>query len=444
MVRTFSIGGIHPHDYKMSADRAIEVFPVPAMAYISMAQHLGAPAEPVVKKGEYVKVGQLIGKASGFISAQVHASVSGTVKSVELYTDHLGNLSKTVCIEVQGDEWMEGIDCTRRIERNMDLTGAEILAKVAAGGVVGLGGATFPTHVKLAPPPGKKATCLILNGAECEPFLTSDHRMMLEQGEEVLIGAQLMMRALHIEKCYLGVEENKPDAIRYMTELSSQYPGIEVVTLKKRYPQGGEKQLIDAIVHRQVPSMGLPVDVGVVVQNVGTAIAVYEAVQKNKPLIEKVVTVTGSSLKAQRNFRVRIGTPFSEIISAVGGTPPDAAKIVLGGPMMGKPVVHTKAPVLKGSSAILFLSERETKRQPEGPCIRCAKCIEACPMGLEPYLLYKLSKLGRVEDLEQNRIYDCIECGCCLYTCPACIPLLDEIGLFKWKVLQIMRNRAKK
>jgi electron transport complex protein RnfC len=443
MSKTFSIGGIHPRDHKISAGKAIEDFPIPAVAYISMAQHLGAPAEPVVSKGDYVKVGQLIGKSSGFISAHIHASVSGTVKSVELYPDHLGNKAMTVVIEVQGDEWVEEVNQSPEVDANISLSGQEIIKKVADGGVVGLGGATFPTHVKLSPPPGKKATCLILNGAECEPFLTADHRIMLEHGREVLIGAQLMMRALDVQKGYIGIEENKPDAIRHLKELTKSFPQIEIVSLKKRYPQGGEKQLIDAVVKRQVPSMGLPVDVGVVVQNVATALSVYQAVQKNRPLIDKVITITGNSLKEQKNYRVRIGTPLAELINAVGELPDQVAKMVLGGPMMGQPVAHPEAPVVKGCSSILFLNEKETKRPPEGPCIRCAKCVEVCPLGLEPFLLYKLGKSNLVEELEQNRIFDCMECACCMYGCPARIPLLDIIRLSRGQVLHIMRNRNK-
>jgi electron transport complex protein RnfC len=441
---TFSIGGIHPHDHKISACKPIEPLPIPAVAYISMAQHIGAPAQPVVQKGDYVKVGQLIGKSSGFISANIHSSVSGTVKSVEPVKNGTGSRSMTVIIEVQGDEWIDEIDRTPDIHTNIALDAPQIVQKIADCGVVGLGGATFPTHVKLSPPPEKRATCLILNGAECEPFLTSDHRMMLERGEEVLVGAQIMMKALNVSKGYIGIEENKPDAIKHLKELSRSFSEIEVVSLKKRYPQGGEKQLIDAVIKRQVPSMGLPIDVGAVVQNIGTALAVYEAVQKNKPLFEQTVTVTGSILKEVRNFRVRVGTPLSNVIDAVGGIPEHAAKIVLGGPMMGPPVAHIDAPLLKGNSGLLFLSEQQTKRHPQTPCIRCAKCIEACPMGLEPYLLFKLGAANLPEAMEQNRIYDCIECGCCLYSCPARVPLLDAIRLSKAQVMNIMRNRPKK
>ena len=442
MSKTFSIGGIHPHDQKISTHQAIEPFPLPALAYISMAQHLGAPALPVVQKGDYVKVGQQIGKSSTFISAHIHASVSGTVKSVEPFVDHTGKKWMTVIITVEGDEWMESIDRSPELKREITLSGPEIIQRVAEHGVVGLGGATFPTHVKLSPPPGKKATCLIINGVECEPFLTSDYRVMLELGEEVLVGAQLMMRALNVERGIIGIEENKPDVIRHFSTLAKHYLGIEVVSLKKRYPQGGEKQLVEAVLKRQVPSMGLPIDVGAVVQNSSTALAVYEAVQKNKPLIEKVITMTGHCLATQKNYKVRIGTPFLELINAVGGIPPEAAKMVIGGPMMGQAVAHVEAPVVKGSSSILFLTEKETKRQTEGPCIRCAKCIEACPMALEPYLLYKLSTLGLKEALEKERIYDCIECGCCLYSCPANVPLLDMIRLSKAEVLKQMKSKS--
>ena len=442
-MKTFSIGGVHPCDSKISAGAAIENFPIPEVAYISMSQHLGAPAEPVVAAGDKVKTGQLIAKANGFISAPVHSSVSGTVKSIEMVKDLAGNLCKAVIIDVEGDEWMEGIDRSEDIVREIKLDQKEIIARIAECGIVGLGGATFPTNVKLSPPPGKKAEFLIINGAECEPYLTSDYRVMIEMPEQVLIGAAIMMKALGVTKGFVGIEENKPEAIRVLNGYSEKYPDIQIVPLKKKYPQGGEKQLIDAVVGRQVPSMGLPIDTGAVVQNVGTALAVYEAVQKNKPLFEGILTVTGECCPQQRNFKHRVGTPISKIIEAVGGVPEEAVKVISGGPMMGKAMCNIDAPTLKGSSSVLFLTEKQTKRKEEGNCIRCAKCVSVCPMGLEPYLLNKLGRAGRMDDLEANRVYDCIECGCCSFTCPAYIPLLDMIRLAKGQVMRIMRSRPK-
>ena len=445
MSKTFSIGGIHPSDNKISVKAAIENFPLMEMAYISLSQHLGAPAEPVVAKGDKVKTGQLIAKANGFISANVHSSVSGTVTSIEPLPDLAGNPVQHIVIKVEGDDWLENINRSSEIEREIKLSGPEILAKIAECGVVGLGGAAFPTHIKLSPPPGKKAEYLIINGAECEPYLTSDYRIMLEQPEEILIGAKIMMKALNVNKCFLGIEDNKPKAIKKMKGLCSKsYPQIKVVSLLKKYPQGGEKQLIDAIVKRQVPSMGLPIDTGVVVQNVGTALAVYEAVQKNKPLFEGIVTVTGKCMTEQRNFRMRVGTTFESMIFAVGGFPKDAEKLISGGPMMGKAVSRIDASSVKSTSALLLLTEKETKRGEEGNCIRCAKCVEACPMGLEPFLLNRLSRAGKIEELEANMVQDCIECGSCIYTCPANIPLLDTIRLSKAQVLKILRSRPKK
>ncbi|HIZ87263.1 MAG TPA: electron transport complex subunit RsxC [Candidatus Coprenecus pullistercoris] len=445
MRRTFSKGGVHPADRKLAADSAIEILPLPQRMYISMSQHLGAPAQPLVQKGDRVRAGQLIGASSGFISANIHSSVSGTVVAVEPYADLAGNPAMHVIIDVEGDEWEESIDRTPDIVRDITMSPAEIVKRIADCGVVGLGGASFPTHVKLSPPPGKKADVLIVNGAECEPYLTSDYRLMLEHAEEVLLGARIMMKALGVTKGYIGIEDNKPEAIRKMRELTaSSYPEIEVVSLRKKYPQGGEKQLIDAVTGRRVPSMGLPIDAGAVVQNVGTAFAVYEAVQKNKPLFEGVMTVTGECLDSQRNFRLRVGTPFGEILEAVGGIPSQTAKIISGGPMMGKAVSNIAAASVKSTSSLLLLTEKQTKRRMEGECIRCGKCVEACPMGLEPYLLNKLARAGHNDELERNKVYDCIECGCCMFTCPANIPLLDYIRTAKADVMRIMRGRPKK
>ena len=445
MKRTFRIGGVHPHDNKISADAAVEIFPAIATAYVSMAQHLGAPATPVVAVGDKVKVGQVIAEPAGFISGYVHSPVSGTVKKIEPRADIAGNLVPHVEIAVEGDEWMEGIDTTPDIVRDIPYSPEEIIAKIKNAGIVGLGGASFPTHVKLAPPKDKKAECLILNGTECEPYLTSDDRIMRERPEEILLGAVIMMKALGVTRGYVGIEENKPAAIASMTEAAAAYPGIEVVVLKKRYPQGGEKQLIDAIIRRQVPSGGLPIDTGAVVQNVGTSLAVYEAVQKNKPLIDNVITVTGRCLPVQHNYKVRIGTPMSKILEVAGGVPEKAAKIISGGPMMGRAIANLDAATVKANGAILLLTDEETRRRPESNCIRCAKCASACPMGLEPWLLNKLGRAGGMHaELEKERVYDCIECGCCSFTCPAGIPLLDMIRISKAEVMKIMRSRPKK
>ncbi len=444
MSRTFSIGGIHPHDFKISAKASIEDFPIVKVAYVSMSQHLGAPSTPVVEKGEKVKTGQIIAKANGFISANIHSPFSGTVRTIENVPDLAGNLVQHIVIDVEGDDWIESIDRSPEVKKEITLTGAEIIAKIAEAGIVGLGGAAFPTHIKLSPPKDKTAEFLILNGAECEPFLTSDYRIMVEMPEEILIGARLMMKALGVKKAYIGIENNKPEAIKKMRELTHKhYKDISVTSLKKRYPQGGEKQLIDAITGRKVPSMGLPIDVGVVVQNVGTALAVYEACQKNKPLFEGIVTVTGTCMEEQRNFRLRVGTSYETVLSQIGGIPQDAVKILSGGPMMGKAVARVESSSTKSSSAILMLTEEETKRKPEGNCIRCSKCAEVCPMGLEPFLLNRLSRAGRFTDLENNYVQDCIECGSCMYTCPANIPLLDTIRWSKVQVIKIMRSRPK-
>ena len=445
MKKTFRIGGVHPHDNKISAEAAIEVFPAIETAYVSMAQHLGAPATPVVAAGDKVKVGQVIAEPSGFISGYVHSPVSGTVKSVGPRADIAGNMVPHIEITVEGDTWLEDIDTSDRIISEISCTPEEILEKVKMAGVVGLGGASFPTHVKLAPPKDKKAECLILNGTECEPYLTSDDRIMRERPQEILIGGAIMMKALGVTRGYVGVEENKPKAIASMTEAAKAFPQIEIVTLKKRYPQGGEKQLIDAVVRRQVPSGALPIDTGAVVQNVGTSLAVYEAVQKNKPLIDNVITVTGGCLPVQHNYKVRIGTPMSKILEVAGGLPEKAAKVISGGPMMGRAIANLDAATVKANGAILVLTEAETRRRSESNCIRCAKCASACPMGLEPWLLNKLSRAGgRQDELEKERVFDCIECGCCSFTCPAGIPLLDMIRISKAEVMKIMRSRPKK
>lgn len=443
---TFSIGGIHPADSKFSRDCAIETLPLPQTVYVSMAQHLGAPATPVVAVGDKVKTGQVIAEPAGFISAFVHSPVSGTVKSIGPRADIVGRPVNHIEIAVEGDEWAEGIDLSPELITALPEGREEILDRVKKCGVVGLGGATFPTHVKLNPAPGSKAECLIINGAECEPFLTSDYRIMLERTKEILVGVAIMQKVLGGCKSVIGIEENKPEAIEAMNKALSELPyvNIHVQPLKKRYPQGGEKQLIDAVMGRQVGSGALPISVGAVVQNMATALAVYEAVQKNKPLITNTLTVTGDCLPVERqhNYLFRIGTPLSFIAQYAGGVPEEAAKIISGGPMMGKAISNLDAACVKGSSSILYLSREATLRKPASACIRCGRCADACPMGLEPFLLKRLSTAEDFDALEKNAVQDCIECGCCLYSCPANIPLLDIIRQSKAKVMGIMRARA--
>ena len=325
--------------------------------------------------------------------------------------------------------------------RECTLTSEEIVARIAEAGIVGMGGATFPTQVKLSVPQGKTAECVIINGVECEPYLTADHRVMLEHGREVVAGAAILCRALKVDKAYIGIEANKQDAIDYMEKVCAEYPAIKVVPLKVQYPQGGEKQLIDAVLGRQVPPGGLPIDVGVVVQNVGTALAVYEAVQKNKPLFERVVTVTGKSLDKPSNLRVRIGTPISALIDFCGGLPEDTGKIINGGPMMGRAQANLDGTVTKGTSGVLLMRQQQSLRTEAGVCIKCAKCVGVCPMGLEPYLLSKLGSRRMFAEMEPHRVTDCIECGSCSFACPAALPLLDRIRLGKAEVMKLIRAR---
>ncbi|MBQ9417234.1 MAG: electron transport complex subunit RsxC [Bacteroidales bacterium] len=438
-MKTFKMGGVHPEENKISNEAPIEVMPVGSQVAVLMNQHLGAPATPVVQKGERVKVGQLIGEAQAFMCANVHSPVSGTVLKVDTCKDAFGQPKPAVYIAVEGDEWMEEIDRTAEVKRECALTAAEIVAKLKEKGVVGLGGATFPTHIKYSIPEGKKADYLVVNAAECEPYLTSDLRVMLEHAEEICVGISILRTALGGVKAYVGIESNKPQAISVMTQMAATFEGIEVVPLRVKYPQGAEKQLIQAVTGRRVPSGKLPIDAGCVVSNVGTCFAVYEAVQKNKPLIENILTVTGKELPSQHNYLVRIGTTYNEIIRhSIGELPETTGKVISGGTMMGKAVVNLDAPTVKGNASVLVIGEREARRQPETACIRCGKCMDACPMGLEPYLFSALVKGGRFEEARVHNILDCIECGCCFFSCPACKPLTDEIRLGKNKVRALM------
>ena len=444
MLKTFPTGGVHPPENKLTAGIPIEYFPVPGNVVIPLSQHIGAPANPVVAKGDTVKTGQLIAEGKGFVSANVHSSVSGKVSKVDASADSSGLKQTAVFIDVEGDEWLDTIDRSTDIARDIRLSPEEIIKKCFESGIVGMGGATFPSHIKLNVPSGKECDVLIIHGVECEPYLTSDHRLMLEKGEEILVGISILMKALKVEKAMIGIENNTPDAIARMTSLASSFTGITIHPLKVKYPQGAEKQLIKALISREVPSGRLPIDVGAVVHNAGTAFAVYEAVQKNKPLIERVVTVTGKSVSKPGNYMVRIGTPLSRVLEAVGGIPDDTGKIINGGPMMGKAVSNTDAPVVKGMSGIILVPAAEAVREAINPCIRCARCVSVCPIHLEPYLLMTLAEKSMFERAEQERITDCMECGSCSFTCPAGRPLLDYIRLGKSTVIRMARQKVLK
>jgi electron transport complex protein RnfC len=440
VLKTFLKGGVHPPENKLSAKSDIKDLPLPQVVRIPISQHLGSPSKPVVEPGDRVKTGQLIAKSEGYVSSNIHSPVSGKIAKIDDFIDSTGYKRKTIVINTEGDEWVENIDRSKEHIKEFSLSSEEIIKRILSSGIVGLGGATFPTHVKLSIPRGKKAEYLIINGAECEPYLTADHILMLEHGEELIIGIELLKKALKVNTALVGIENNKHDAIEHLSTLVLNSNGIDVYALKVKYPQGGEKQLIKALLNREVPSGGLPIDVGVVAFNVGTTFAVYEAIQKNKPLIERIVTVTGKSVKNPSNFRVRIGTPVSELIEAAGGIPEDTGKIIYGGPMMGKAISDLNVPVTKGCSGILILPEDEASRKKVQPCIRCSKCVSVCPMGLEPYLLMSLSQVSMFDRLESDRVMDCIECGSCSYICPSNRPLLDYIRLGKTAVSKIIRT----
>jgi len=444
VLKTFPLGGINPPENKLTANLAIGYLPIPESVTIPVSQHSGAPATTIVNKGDYVKTGQVIAASKGFVSSNIHSSVSGKVNKIDTIMDTTGYKQAAVFIDVEGDEWINTIDKSNEIVTEIKLSPEEITKRCLESGIVGLGGATFPSHVKLTVPSGKKCNLLIINGVECEPYLTSDHRLMLEKGVEILIGVEILMKALNVEIAKIGIENNKPDAIDHLTKLATSFKGISVHALKVKYPQGAEKQLIKALINREVPSGHLPLDIGAVVHNVGTAYAVYEAVQKNKPLFERVVTITGKSLVRPGNYFVRVGTPFSKLIEAAGGMPEDTGKIVNGGPLMGKSVNSTDVPIVKGTSGIILFPRTESERPEIKPCIRCAKCISVCALNLEPFLLMTLSEKGLFERSEKERITDCMECGSCSYTCPARRPLLDYIRLGKSTVIRMACERNMK
>ncbi len=447
-IRTFRIGGIHPEENKLTNDAVTVAAPLPKQAVFPLSQHIGAPAKPVVQKGDKVKVGTMLAEAGGFVSAPIFSSVSGTVLKIDTAIDATGYRTPVIIVSVEGDEWEDTIDRSDKLETldaHPELTPESIVESVKAAGIAGMGGAGFPTFIKLCPPPTAKAECVIINGVECEPYITSDYRLMMEHADEIIVGLQLLMKAAKVDRGYIGIEVNKPQAIELLAAKAQSDPRIEVVPLKQRYPQGGEKQLVDAVIRRQVPAPpAIPVNVGAIVQNVGTAFAVYQAVMKHKPLFERYTTVTGKRLAHPGNFLVRMGTPMRELIDLCGGMPEGDNKLLAGGPMMGKALTSIDVPVCKGTNSVTIISEDEARRKPVDPCIRCAKCVCVCPMGLEPYLLATASAKKMWEKVEAECITSCIECGSCQYTCPSHRPILDNIRFGKSKVMGIIKARNAK
>ena len=431
MLKTFSKGGIHPPENKLTSSKNIKRLSAPKVVYVPIAQHIGIPAEIVVDRKDKVEIGQVIAKSGGFVSSNIHSPVAGTVTKLDMVIDSSGYKKQCIVIRTDAKNETNFQEVDYPLKKEITLEPAEIVKRISDFGIVGLGGATFPSHVKLNVKEDKKMDCLIINGVECEPYLTADHRLMLEKGEEIVVGIKILMKALHVNKAIIGIEDNKHDAVELFKRLTADEKEIQVAALQVKYPQGGEKQLISAILNREVPKNGLPMDVGVVVNNVGTVFAIYEAIQHNKPLIERVVTVTGKKLHNPSNFWVKIGTPIKDLIEEVGGMPEGTRKIINGGPMMGKAIKNTDVPVTKGTSGILIVDEDEACRGEVKNCIRCGECVNVCPMGLEPHLLMNLSEKGMYEKAAQEDIMTCIECGSCSYVCPSNRPLLDYIRFGK-------------
>jgi len=433
-------GGVHPPSSKLlTKDKKIKNLQAPEMVIIPLRQHIGAVLEPTVKVGDVVKKGQIIGNSDAFVSAPVHSSVSGTVKSIEAYFHPSGTKAPAVIIENDGkDEWDENI---RPIGDYKDLTAEEIIKAIRDAGIVGMGGAAFPTHVKLCPPADKKIEYLIVNGAECEPYLTSDYRAMLEFPEEIIYGLKSLMKIFDLKTGYIGIEDNKSLGIESLRKAADN--SIKIISLKTKYPQGSEKHLIKSITGREVPSGKLPADVGAVVVNVDTALAVARVLKTGQPLIERIVTVTGNGVNNPGNFIVKIGTPFSYVLEAAGGLKEDVKKLIMGGPMMGAAQFSVETPVIKGTSGLLALTKEECNLKKEMPCIRCGKCVEVCPMGLMPLYLSSCGKKEDFEGMKKYSILDCIECGSCTFVCPSNKNPVEYIRVGKAK-LQLQNAKGDK
>jgi electron transport complex protein RnfC len=426
-------GGIHPPDKKgLTAHKPIQISKPPQRVVIPLSQHLGAPCKPVVSINQEVKRGELIGEPTGFVSAPVHSSVSGKVIAIGEFLNAMGRMVTSVVVENDGrDEWTI-------LKDNPDYIGLSpdaIKEKIKAAGIVGMGGAAFPTVVKLSPPKEKPIDTVILNGSECEPYLTGDYRLMLEKPKEIIEGLKILMKVLGVNRGFVGIEDNKPDAVKTIKEAARGPGNIEVCALPTKYPQGAEKMLIKTLTGREVPPRALPMDVKVVAQNVGTAYAIYEAVRYGKPLIERVVTVTGEGITNPGNLLVRIGTMVSHLIEECGGLKDEKLKVISGGPMMGFSIPSLDIPVTKGTSGILALPEGEVVHAEDfGPCIRCGRCIDVCPMGLMPMMLSIYAEKGQYEGAKEYNLFDCFECGSCAFVCPSRRPIVQLVRLAKSQV----------
>lgn len=444
---TFKKGGVHPTQEKITSGKAIVDIDLPRKVILSMSQSIGVPSECRLQKGIHVNRGDLIGTASGYVSSNIHTPISGTITDISPVAQVNGIPVMAVTIMADNQDHfndLQTISDSRPVRSENEvsaLTPEQIVEIIRQAGIVGLGGATFPTDVKLTPPKGMKADIIIINGAECEPFLTCDDAIMREMPVEITEGTRYLMRAAKVKKAIIAIEDNKPEAIHAMRQASHRYHDIEIAVCKTKYPEGGEKQLIKAVIGREVPSGALPIAVGAIVDNVATALAVYHAVKWNIPLMERVMTVTGPNVGNPGNFRVPVGTNISDVIAIAGGIPEDTGKIIIGGPMMGRTAITIDAPSTKGISGIVLMPAKLSKRAKAEPCVRCARCVEACPMGLEPYLISILSRQLRFDEAAENHITDCIECGCCTYICPSARPILDYIRVGKSSV--IANNRAK-
>jgi Na+-translocating ferredoxin:NAD+ oxidoreductase subunit C len=425
MLKTFPLGGVHPPENKLTCTKPIRSLPIPQTVYVPIAQHIGIPSEIVVEVKQKVEAGQMIAKSGGYVSSSIHSPVAGTVTKLDKIIDSSGYKKQCIVIRSDAAEIADRAELPLKTEIEMDAEA--ILNQINSCGIVGLGGATFPSFVKLHVDPKSKIDTLLINGVECEPYLTADHSLMLAKAPEIVVGIHILLKALGIQKAIIGIEANKQDAIQKFLDICKGNQQIQVAALKVKYPQGGEKQLIKALLNREVPKGGLPHQVGVIVHNVGTIFAIYEAVQHHKPLTDRVVTVTGKKVKDPGNFWVKIGTPIKDLIDAVGGMPTDTRKILNGGPMMGKALKNLDVPVTKGTSGIVMISDTEAERETAMSCIKCARCISVCPMGLEPYLLMDLVEKNRPQITFDNDVMTCIECGSCSYICPSHRPLLDYI-----------------